>query len=107
MCSAAGTSRSCVVAASDLPSRHSEPAPFECPDGICDRLQIAEWDVETLKLEREAAILSATMEIREENRILSRALSLACKRFRDSHAFKDDCLRRAGEELKREASDAF
>lgn len=44
--------------------RHSEP-PVECPNGICDRLQIAQWDVQTLQTEREAAILSATMALRE------------------------------------------
>ena len=37
-------------------SRPSEP-PVECPNGICDRLQIAEWDVQTLMSERDVVVL--------------------------------------------------
>ena len=41
------------------PSRPSDSAPLQCLDGICDRLQIAEWDVETLKITRDEAVRPA------------------------------------------------
>lgn len=63
-----------------------------CPPDLCEAGRL---DRERVRLRRE---LAGAVEERE---VFSRALTLACKRFRDPHAFKDDCLRRAGEELDR------
>lgn len=54
--------------------RQGEP-PVECPNGICDRLQIAEWDVQTLITERDAAIAAALMD--ERQRTVERILHAA------------------------------
>lgn len=69
-----------------LPSRQSG---VECPNGICDRLQIAEWDVQTLQAERDTAIEAAVYEMRRERDAARGAIdsimeAIKGDRFRDN-----------------------